>query len=121
MGRLNVGPMRTELPAERLRRRLGADPATDDEDDDEDTDPNSLLPRWVPDGSPGDDGWLAKVRADPGRAGAIALAAVAAIGHEKPGRVAPAGLVHRCSGADQLLLRLPTSCSISRNRLMKLR
>jgi competence protein ComEA len=69
--------MRTELPAERLRRRLGAEPANDD--DDEDTDPNSLLPRWVPDGSAGDDGWLAKVRADPGRAGAIALAAVAAI------------------------------------------
>jgi competence protein ComEA len=69
--------MRTELPAERLRRRLGAEPAA--EDDDDDTDPNSLLPRWVPDGVAGDDGWLAKVRADPGRAGAVALAAVAAI------------------------------------------
>jgi competence protein ComEA len=70
--------MRTELPAERLRRRLGAEPTA--EGDDDDTDPNSLLPRWVPDGViGGDDGWLAKVRADPGRAGAIALAAVAAI------------------------------------------
>jgi competence protein ComEA len=68
--------MRTELPAERLHRRLGAQPAS--EADDADTDPNSLLPRWVPDGS-ADGGWLAKVRADPGRAGAVALAAIAGI------------------------------------------
>jgi competence protein ComEA len=75
--------MRTELPAERLQRRLGAQPspvAQSDDSDDADTDPNSLLPRWVPDGSAQrDGGWLARVRADPGRAGAIALAAVAAI------------------------------------------
>jgi competence protein ComEA len=77
--------MRTELPAERLRRRLGAEPNAvgqpdrdTDDSDDADTDPNSLLPRWLPDG-PAQDGWLAKVRADPGRAGAMALAAVAAI------------------------------------------
>jgi competence protein ComEA len=81
-----VGPMRTELPAERLHRRLGARPdevvpsERDDDDSDADTDPNSLLPRWVPDSSTQQDGgWLAKVRADPGRAGAIALAAIAAI------------------------------------------
>ena len=78
--------MRTELPAERLHRRLGAQPDAaaqpdrDAEDRDADTDPNSLLPRWLPDGSTQhDDGWLAKVRADPGRAGAIALAAIAAV------------------------------------------
>ena len=75
--------MRTELPAERLHRRLGAQPSTvaqSDDSDDADTDPNSLLPRWVPDGSTQHDGgWLARVRADPGRAGAIALAAIAAI------------------------------------------
>jgi competence protein ComEA len=78
--------MRTELPAERLHRRLGAQPDAvaqpdrDAEDCDADTDPNSLLPRWLPDGSAQHDGgWLAKVRADPGRAGAIALAAIAAI------------------------------------------
>jgi competence protein ComEA len=78
--------MRTELPAERLHRRLGARPDAvapserDDDDSDPDTDPNSLLPRWVPDGSTQHDAsWLAKVRADPGRAGAIALAAIAAI------------------------------------------
>jgi len=72
--------MRTELPAERLHRRLGAQPDTDADDADADTDPNSLLPRWLPDGSAaGAAGWIAKVRADPGRAGAIALAAIAAI------------------------------------------
>jgi competence protein ComEA len=75
--------MRTELPAERLHRRLGAQPDNDADDSDgrdADTDPNSLLPRWLPDGSgPDGAGWLARVRADPGRAGAIALAAVAAI------------------------------------------
>jgi competence protein ComEA len=78
--------MRTELPAERLRRRLGAQSSEvgqadrdADDNDDADTDPNSLLPRWLPDGLEPNDGWLAKVRADPGRAGATALAAVAAI------------------------------------------
>jgi len=78
--------MRTELPAERLHRRLGARPDAvapsdrDADDSDADTDPNSLLPRWLPDGSAQHDGgWLARVRADPGRAGAIALAAIAAI------------------------------------------
>lgn len=84
-----VGAMRTELPAERLHRRLGADPdcrpaanpaAVEAESADEgpDDDPNSLLPRWLP-ATTGSHGWLAKVRADPGRAGAIALALVAAL------------------------------------------
>ena len=72
--------MRTELPAERLHRRLGAEPDADADNTDADTDPNSLLPRWLPDGSAGGaGGWIAKVRADPGRAGAVALAAIAAI------------------------------------------
>jgi competence protein ComEA len=80
--------MRTELPAERLHRRLAADPDTDAHPDsdspDQDADlkpnedPNSLLPRWLPDASHG-GGWVAKVRADPGRAGAVALAVVAAL------------------------------------------
>jgi len=80
--------MRTELPSERLHRRLGADPDADSRADpdnaDEDADstpnedPNSLLPRWLPDSSEGRS-WLARVRADPGRAGAIALAVVAAL------------------------------------------
>jgi len=75
--------MRTELPADRLQRRLGADPDPDartgsgDSDAAED-DQNSLLPRWLPDNCPR-GGWAARLRADPGRAGAIALAAVAAL------------------------------------------
>jgi competence protein ComEA len=77
--------MRTELPVERLRRRLGgqpdsaAQPDRDVDDGDADTDPNSLLPQWLPDGAAQHDGWLSRVRADPGRAGAVALAAIAAI------------------------------------------
>jgi competence protein ComEA len=73
--------MRTELPAQRLQRRLGADPEAEDTDEPDaapEEDQNSLLPRWLPDAS-GGRGWLAKVRADPGRAGAIALAVVAAL------------------------------------------
>ncbi|WP_292990018.1 ComEA family DNA-binding protein [Mycobacterium sp.] len=78
--------MRTELPAERLHRRLGAQPSSEarsehdaEGGDDADSDPNSLLPRWLPEGATQDGSWLAKVRADPGRAGAVALAAVAAV------------------------------------------
>jgi competence protein ComEA len=77
--------MRTELPTERLHRRLGddsdADPHADSQDlkpDASDEDQNSLLPRWLPDASHG-RGWVARIRADPGRAGAIALAVVAAL------------------------------------------
>lgn len=72
--------MHTELPAERLHRRLGAQPDTDADNDDADveSDPNSLLPRWLPDGS-AQEGLLARLRADPGRAGAVALALIAAI------------------------------------------
>ena len=43
-----------------------------------DEDQNSLLPRWIPDVSQR-AGWLARVRADPGRAGAFGLAVVAAL------------------------------------------
>ncbi|MGH3635198.1 ComEA family DNA-binding protein [Mycobacterium sp.] len=75
--------MGTELPAERLHRRLGAQPDTDTDpagDADGGDDENSLLPRWLPDASAQHTaGWLAKVRADPGRAGVIALAAIAAV------------------------------------------
>jgi competence protein ComEA len=79
--------MRAELPADRLHRRLGADPETDSTDgsldvhsdsDAPDDDQNSLLPRWLPDASQG-AGWLARVRADPGRTGAIAAAVVAVL------------------------------------------
>ncbi|OBF63488.1 hypothetical protein A5753_12025 [Mycobacterium sp. 852002-51971_SCH5477799-a] len=81
--------MRTELPAERLQRRLNAEPEPDahaepedsasaSTEDTRDDDQNSLLPRWLPDASQ-DRGWVARVRADPGRAGAIGLAIVAAL------------------------------------------
>lgn len=73
--------MRTEPPDGRLHRRLGVlsdsrqpDAAADAADDDA----NEILPRWLPDGS-APSGWLAKVRVDPARSGAIALAAIAAI------------------------------------------
>jgi len=87
--------MRTELPAGRLRRRLGAPPDADDpdaegsdgdkhedkhedrgEDRDEAGDP--LVPRWLPD-TLDRRSWAARVRADPGRAGAVAMAIVAAL------------------------------------------
>jgi competence protein ComEA len=74
--------MAPELPGERLQRRLGllpeADRTADTAEPDDEADPNSLLPRWLPDGT-ADTGWLAKVRADPGRSGVIALAVIAAI------------------------------------------
>src|SRR5689334_406841 len=79
--------MRIELPAERLQRRLGAEPDTDSHAEPEepehdpaapDDDQNSLLPRWLPDASQR-GGWVARLRADPGRAGAIAMAVVAAL------------------------------------------
>jgi len=74
--------MRSELPAERLQRRLGGHPdgpEPGDEPVEAEDDVTTLLPRWLPDGAPRRAGWLAAVRADPGRAGAIALAAVASV------------------------------------------
>ncbi|MGV0814400.1 ComEA family DNA-binding protein [Mycolicibacterium boenickei] len=76
--------MGTELSVQRLRRLGGGDDRdTDDPDapDDgaaaSDTAAESALSRWLPDTAPGDGpGWLATVRADPGRAGALALAGV---------------------------------------------
>lgn len=71
--------MRTELPAERLQRRLHPPdeevPAEDDDDP-----PDTTLSRWLPDNEPDPEaGWMATIRADPGRAGVIALAAVGVI------------------------------------------
>jgi competence protein ComEA len=70
--------MRTELPAERLQRRLGADSESDADGDGE---PDTSLSRWLPETTKADGtaGWVAAVRADPGRAGAIALAVVGVI------------------------------------------
>lgn len=75
--------MRTELPGERLYRRLGGGPAPEearpDSDPDDDNDARALLPRWLPDDAPHRDGWLATLRGDPGRAGAIGLGVIAAV------------------------------------------
>lgn len=76
--------MGTDLAVERLRRLRGGRPDDGDDRDaegedrsDRDTASESALSRWLPDTSPGDGpGWLAGVRADPGRAGALALAGV---------------------------------------------
>ena len=69
--------MRTELPAERLNRRLGAEP---DSDTDDDAEPDTALSRWLPEAQTGNTtAWWAAIRADPGRAGAIALAVVGAL------------------------------------------
>lgn len=72
-----VRPMRTEEPAERLQRRLGAQ---EQEPEHDDARPDTALSRWLPDQvAPTGPGWLATVRADPGRAGVVGLAAVGVI------------------------------------------
>jgi competence protein ComEA len=70
--------MRTELPTERLQRRLGD---SNESSDGSDGEPDTSLSRWLPDTAKpaGPAGWIAAVRADPGRAGLIALAAVGVI------------------------------------------
>ncbi|MDG4667685.1 ComEA family DNA-binding protein [Mycobacterium sp. 236(2023)] len=70
--------MSTELPADRLRRRLGGDDA--DPLDDPDDPPDTSLSRWLPAQSPsGVSAWLSKIRADPGRAGVIALGVIGVV------------------------------------------
>lgn len=66
------------MGVERLRRRLDTPADGDGDEDGEDQD--ASLSRWLPDGEPGTTaGWLATIRADPGRAGAVALAVVGVI------------------------------------------
>lgn len=68
--------MRTEQPAERLHRRVGAE-SEPDGDTDGDTEQDTVLSRWLPDTkSGGGSSWVAAVRADPGRAGVVALGVV---------------------------------------------
>ncbi len=76
--------MPTELPTQRLHRRLGAEPGPTTEAestvDDDDGSADTLLSRWLPEPkSAGPAGWVAAARADPGRAGVIALAVVGVI------------------------------------------
>lgn len=73
--------MPNDTPLANLHRRLAAhqqpDPETPDADDCGEEDHS---PDWVPDGQPARGrAWVDAVRADPGRAGAIALAVVAAV------------------------------------------
>ncbi len=62
------------IPCDEVVGTQGASGAGAAEDD-----VRALLPRWLPDSVPRRDSWLAAARADPGRTGAIALGAVAAI------------------------------------------
>jgi competence protein ComEA len=70
--------MRTELPADRLQRRLGADSESPADSDGE---PDTPLSRWLPETTKPDGtaGWIAAIRADPGRVGVISLAVVGVI------------------------------------------
>lgn len=69
--------MSTELPAERLRRRLGADDAEIGDDEDP---PDTMLSRWLPASAPGGaPALMARVRADPGRAGVIGLGVIGVV------------------------------------------
>jgi competence protein ComEA len=71
--------MPTELPTERLHRRLGDVPDEPGADAPTTDDPTDLVPRWLPDANGTRPGWRESVRADPGRAGALALGAIAAV------------------------------------------
>ena len=68
--------MRTEQPVDRVERRLSG-PRTIDEGATEEQESDTSLSRWLPEAtSGGAAGWLATVRADPGRAGVIGLGVV---------------------------------------------
>lgn len=70
--------MDTESPAQRLTRRIGTDrdPGADTAEEESDT----VLARWLPDGdNRSARDWLGALRADPGRAGVIALLGVGII------------------------------------------
>jgi competence protein ComEA len=71
--------MGTELATGRLHRRLGADADAETTYDAGDDGADAALSRWLPEAKSGDTGWLAAVRADPGRAGAIALGVVGVV------------------------------------------
>ena len=75
--------MGTELPAERLQRRLGTETEPDADEGRPTGDghrPDTLLSRWLPDTETEHaPSWITAVRADHGRAGVVALAAVGII------------------------------------------
>jgi competence protein ComEA len=73
----SVGHVGSELATERLGRAPGGEPDVEADPGAADGKPDAVLSRWLPDAGSGDGpGWLASVRADPGRAGAIALGVV---------------------------------------------
>jgi competence protein ComEA len=70
--------MDTESPAQRLTRRIGTDRDAATEAPEEESD--TVLARWLPDGdSRSARDWLGALRADPGRAGVMALLCVGII------------------------------------------
>jgi competence protein ComEA len=75
--------MRTERPVDRVERRLPGRRALDEENPDgvaEGEESDTSLSRWLPEATAGGAaGWLATLRADPGRAGVIGLGIVGAI------------------------------------------
>lgn len=72
--------MRTELPADRVRRRLAGEPSVGADPDPDDDAADTSLSRWLPDdGGGGAPSWVAAIRADPGRAGVVALGVIGLI------------------------------------------
>lgn len=70
--------METESPAQRLTRRIGTDRPAEPAGAEEE--PDTALARWLPDGdSHTARDWLGALRADPGRAGVLALLGVGVI------------------------------------------
>lgn len=74
-----VADMVTQTPVDRTQRRLTAQPGDPDPDGTADSNDDTALSRWLPDAVTDRPGWLAAVRADPGRAGVIALAVVGVV------------------------------------------
>lgn len=72
--------MGTELAAERLQRRLGAEADAEADRDGEEATSDAALSRWLPDANTGGaSGLWSAVRADPGRAGAVAMGVVGVV------------------------------------------
>lgn len=70
--------MDTESPAQRLTRRIGTGPDAATEGPEEESD--TALARWLPDGdSHSAWDWIGALRADPGRAGVVALLGVGVV------------------------------------------
>lgn len=75
-----VAAMITETPALRAQQRLGAASGNDEQTEgDGHADDDTALSRWLPETASGGPGWLAAVRADPGRAGAVALTVIGVV------------------------------------------